>query len=113
MKHHTPPPPSIPRPLQDDNSVKELKLTNGQTVQGDLYISAMPGGACSMLASVGIAQLGPGNRHHDHTPYTQLLGLCSCMRHLALPGVLRNMHPAQITGSIYHAVPSAHHTILA
>jgi hypothetical protein len=30
--------------MQDDNSVKHLALTNGQTVEGDLYISAMPGG---------------------------------------------------------------------
>ncbi len=30
--------------LNDDGSIKHLALTNGTTVEGDLYVSAMPGG---------------------------------------------------------------------
>ena len=32
--------------LNSDGTVKCFKLTNGQSVEGDLYISAMPGVCC-------------------------------------------------------------------
>jgi 15-cis-phytoene desaturase len=32
--------------LNPDGSVKHLEMVNGETVQGDLYVSAMPGGRC-------------------------------------------------------------------
>ncbi len=34
--------------LNEDNSVKGLELVNGQTVEADLYVSAMPGEAISL-----------------------------------------------------------------
>lgn len=44
--------------LNEDGSVKHYALTNGEIVEGDLYVSAMPGRCSGLVGGAGL--LGRG-----------------------------------------------------
>ena len=49
--------------LNDDGSVKHYKLTTGEVVEGDLYMSAMPGGLHGGWVAAGLVDWARGRRH--------------------------------------------------
>ena len=40
--------------LNDDDSVKCFRLADGNTLEGDLYVSAMPGDSCKPIAIMNL-----------------------------------------------------------
>lgn len=61
--------------LNEDGSIKNLKLVNGETVEGDLYISAVPGeraGGASGASGRSVHAWQQRHRSDAHKPATLL-----------------------------------------
>ena len=47
--------------LNDDDSVKCFKLADGSTIEGDLYVSAMPGKSSGQYVPLPLSNVTPGS----------------------------------------------------